>query len=384
VYLLTRQGNVTTNELAAVQKRLQEAFPNDWKNDLAAAWLAASYELLKQDKEANALIAGPQRKLERKDAATFEYGYYTDPLTRDASVLYLLSKYFPDRVKALSPQVMENIAGPLARNEFNTLSSAMTVLALDAYASTNAVGLDKLAISEVHADGSVKAISALQGNLLQSGSWSAAASKLRFVNGSSTPAWRVTSQAGYDRGIPDKAIKNGLEIVRDYTGTNGKPLGKITLGEEIEVHVKIRATGDEGAANVAIVDLLPGGFEPVIEPPSSPSQTDGSNSGEGDQGDQANQGNDNNSDASDAQAAPWRSPIGLASSTWQPDYADIREDRVVIYGTAMPDVKEFVYRIKASNAGKFLVPPAFGESMYDRRIQARSPGGATLTVVRAP
>jgi uncharacterized protein YfaS (alpha-2-macroglobulin family) len=337
VYLLTRQGNVTTNELAAVQKRLQEAFPNDWKNDLAAAWLAASYELLKQDKEANAMIAGPQRKLERKDAPSFEYGYYTDPLTRDASVLYLLSKYFPDRAKALSPQVMENIAGPLARNEFNTLSSAMTVLALDAYASTNAVGLDKLAISEVHADGSVKAISTLQGNLLQSGSWSAAASKLRFVNGSSLPAWRVTSQAGYDRGIPDKAIKNGLEIVRDYTGINGKPLGKITLGEEIEVHVKIRATGDEGAANVAIVDLLPGGFEPVIEPPPAANQTDESNSGQGDQGDQANQGGD--SDAGDARPAPWHSPIGLASSTWQPEYADIREDRVVIYGTATPDVK---------------------------------------------
>jgi uncharacterized protein YfaS (alpha-2-macroglobulin family) len=53
VYLLTRQGNVTTNDLAAVQKRLQEAYPNDWKNDLAAAWLAASYKMLKQDKEAN-------------------------------------------------------------------------------------------------------------------------------------------------------------------------------------------------------------------------------------------------------------------------------------------------------------------------------------------
>ena len=28
VYLLTRQGNVTTNDLAAVQKRLQDAYPN--------------------------------------------------------------------------------------------------------------------------------------------------------------------------------------------------------------------------------------------------------------------------------------------------------------------------------------------------------------------
>jgi len=52
----------------------------------------------------------------------------------------------------------------------------------------------------------------------------------------------------------------------------------------------------------------------------------------------------------------------------------------VIYGTATPDVRQFVYRIKATNAGKFIVPPAYGESMYDRTIQARSPGGTTLTV----
>ncbi|NIE64346.1 MG2 domain-containing protein [Burkholderia sp. Ax-1719] len=384
VYLLTRQGNVTTNDLAAVQKRLQEAFPNDWKNDLAAAWLAASYELLKQDKEANTLIAGPQRELEgKRDISSFDYGYYTDPLTRDASTLYLLSKYFPNRAKALSPQVMENIAGPLARNDFNTLSAAMTVLALDAYANINAGGLDKLAIDEIHADGSVKAISALQANLLQAGNWSAAATRLRFVNGSAMSAWRVTSQSGYDRGVPDKAIKNGIEIVRDYTDSNGKPLDKITLGEEIEVHVKIRATEDDAVDNVSIVDLLPGGFEPVIEPPPAPAQTDDSNSGQNDQGQQGDQSGDV-TDGQDAQPARWRSPIGLSSSTWQPEYADIREDRVVIYGTATKDVKEFVYRIKAGNAGKFLVPPAFAESMYDRRVQARSPGGAMLTVVRKP
>jgi uncharacterized protein YfaS (alpha-2-macroglobulin family) len=383
VYLLTRQGNVTTNDLAAVQKRLQEAFPNDWKNDLAAAWLAASYEMLKQDKEANALIAGPQRKLERKGATRFEYGYYTDPLTDDASVLYLLSKYFPARAKALPPQVMQNIAAPLERNDFNTLSSAMTVLALDAYSSANAIDLDKLAIEEVHVDGSTKAISTPQGNMLQSGTWGAAATKLRFINGSSVPAWRVTSQAGYDRGVPDKAIRNGLEIVRTYTGTDGKPIDKTKLGEEIEVHVKIRATDGGYVSNVAIVDLLPGGFEPVIEPRAAATQADDSNREQSDdQGDQANQGSDR--DTSNAQPAPWHLPISLSRSTWEPEYADIREDRVVVYGTATPDVKEFVYRIKATNAGKFLVPPAFGESMYDRRIQARSPGGAMLTVVRTP
>ena len=76
--------------------------------------------------------------------------------------------------------------------------------------------------------------------------------------------------------------------------------------------------------------------------------------------------------------------LRLGNSTWTPAYTDVREDRVVIYGTASPDVQEFIYRIKASSSGRFVAPPAYGESMYDRRVQARAPGGMTLTVKPAP
>ena len=150
VYLLTREGNVTTNNLAAVQKRLQEAYPQDWKNDLASAWLAASYKLMKQDSAADRLMAGPKRELERaSDNGSYDYDYYYDPLTRDATVLYLLVKYFPDQARVLSPHVMENIARPLEKNEFNTLSASMTMLALDVYANSNAAAVEKLGIDEV-------------------------------------------------------------------------------------------------------------------------------------------------------------------------------------------------------------------------------------------
>ena len=52
----------------------------------------------------------------------------------------------------------------------------------------------------------------------------------------------------------------------------------------------------------------------------------------------------------------------------------MRDDRVVIYGTATRNISEFIYRIRATNAGTFVVPPAYGESMYDRTVQARSLG----------
>ena len=345
VYLLTRQGSITTNQLAAVQKRLQDAYPKAWRNDLAAAWLAASYQLLKQDRQAGQMIDPLQRKLEDNlDKEPYWFTYYDDPLIRDTTVLYLLAKHFPARAKTLSPHVLENIARPLERNEFNTLSAAMTLLALDGYARSSATVLDKLRIEEIRNGAAPKMISSPQNNLLQAGTWSPAATGLRFTDAGDQTAWAVLDQAGYDRDTPATAIKNGLEIVRDYTDVKNNALATITPGQEIDVHVKIRATGDKGVGNVAIVDLLPGGFDPVLQQPGS---------------------------------------LRQPGSSWDPAYTDIREDRVLIYGSATPDVKEFVYRIKASASGKFIVPPTFAESMYDRRIQARAPGGQVLTVVRA-
>lgn len=362
VYLLTRQGTVTTNYIASVQKRMQDAYPKQWRDDLAAAWLAASYKLLKQDSAANDLIAPLQKQLERNnDNGWYGYRYYYDPLTRDATVLYILAKHFPERAKKLAPAVMENIARPLQKNQFNTLSAAMTMLALDVYARTNAAEVQKLAIDEIRNDGSARSIAQLQNTLLQQGSWTGGAKALRFTDNSALPAWTVIDQAGYDRDVPVNPIRNGLEIIREYTDDKGKPLTQIKVGQEIDVHVKIRAIAGKGIGDVAIVDLLPGGFEAVMQQPavadSSSEETTGS------------------------VLAP---TLRLGSSTFTPDYTDVREDRVVLYGMAMPDLQEYIYRIRATAAGRFIVPPAYGESMYDRRIQARSAGGQHLAVIRVP
>ena len=51
---------------------------------------------------------------------------------------------------------------------------------------------------------------------------------------------------------------------------------------------------------------------------------------------------------------------------------------MVVYGRATDQVQEFSYRIKATNAGSFIVPAAYGESMYDRKVRARSTGGRII------
>ncbi len=87
-------------------------------------------------------------------------------------------------------------------------------------------------------------------------------------------------------------------------------------------------------------------------------------------------------DADDSgEAGGERRALGAPTSTLQTQFVDVREDRMVIYGMAEPHVREYVYRLKATNAGSFLVPAAYAESMYDNAVYARSGGNTLLTVV---
>jgi uncharacterized protein YfaS (alpha-2-macroglobulin family) len=222
---------------------------------------------------------------------------------------------------------------------------------------------DKLRLFELAKDGTAKSIATAEGLVLNA-SFSGTAAGVRVANDADLNAWYSVSQGGFDRNAPAQEIRNGLEIVREYTDADGKTIAEVELGQEILVTLKIRSTRADGVGDTAIIDLLPGGFEVVQEIPAAPAP-----------------------DAEDgtAVAAPapttWRSTVGLPNSTWMPDYADVRDDRVVIYGTATPDVREFIYRIKAINVGQFVVPPAYGESMYERSVQAQSLGGR-ITVVK--
>jgi alpha-2-macroglobulin len=60
----------------------------------------------------------------------------------------------------------------------------------------------------------------------------------------------------------------------------------------------------------------------------------------------------------------------------------VREDRVVLFGDVGTDVKQFVYAIKATNVGKYTVPPVQAEAMYDRSVVARSLAGKIEVVPR--
>ncbi|MBI5511652.1 MAG: alpha-2-macroglobulin family protein [Deltaproteobacteria bacterium] len=409
IYVLTRNGKVTTNHLGRLAETVDKRFAKTWKQDLAAAYMAASYKLLKQERQAQKLIGALE--LGAPQAASYEHFY--DGLVYDAQVLYLVAKHFPEELAALPADAVAGIAKRL-RGSYNTLSSAYTILGFDAYAEAvgGATALRQLGakVFEVLPEGKTRALALPDGAFPQL-AFTQAATALRFVNEGELPVFYQVTQSGFDLTIPSQEIKERLEIYREIQDLSGAVLKELPQGEEAYVHVRVRAVGDHGLSHVAVLDLLPGGFEVVLEPQTTthearqssmidddePGGGEGAGEGENGEGDAegGGEGRGEGGDGEEESAAPAEParrapppirsveaagygavlPIGSEQSSWHPEYADVREDRVVIYGHVGTDVAEFIYKIKATNQGTYTLPPAFGESMYDRSVMARSLGG---------
>src|SRR5207249_9502342 len=129
IYLLTRQGVVTTGYATSLERRVQKTYPDAWRQDLTGAFLAATYQLLRQDGHAGSLIGAS--RFDQKRAA--DYRFYDDGLTHDAMLLYLIARHFPERMGGLKAQAIDAIVTPIEHGSYNSLSSDYAIMALDAY-----------------------------------------------------------------------------------------------------------------------------------------------------------------------------------------------------------------------------------------------------------
>jgi uncharacterized protein YfaS (alpha-2-macroglobulin family) len=363
-YLLTRRGVVTTPIVAGLRESLDARYAKVWKDDVTAAYLAATYALQKQERQASGLIDRSIALLGRADTPGFS-GYY-DSTIRDAQVLYLTSRHFPARARALDAKVLQDLVTPVSRGEYNTLSAAFLVLGFDAYA-TNAPtnGLAKFTVDETSGRGKTTPVE-LTGRLLPRGTYGGDAQHLHVANDTGLAGYYAVTNAGFDRTPPTAAMQQGMELTRDYLDARGQPVTSVKTGEEITVRLRMRAIDSDYIPNVALTDLLPGGFELVLKIAGAAATTEAAASAD-----------DHAPSGTPAEAAVF-DRLGSGSG-WHPEFVDLREDRVVLYGTLTKDLAEYRYRLRATNAGTFLTPAGYAESMYDRKLRARTLPG-TLTV----
>jgi uncharacterized protein YfaS (alpha-2-macroglobulin family) len=137
---------------------------------------------------------------------------------------------------------------------------------------------------------------------------------------------------------PSDARRQGLEIVRRWLDATGAPIDPstpIAAGRTVIVEVSYRSTIGADLPNVAIVDVLPSGFE--IELPTLLTSA-----------------------ATDAQLDAV-------------DHVEFRDDRVLVFDTAVERPQRFRYVARAVVPGDWIRPGTVAESMYHDAVRASLP-----------
>lgn len=135
---------------------------------------------------------------------------------------------------------------------------------------------------------------------------------------------------GVSRDSHVEEYERDLQISRRYLNQDGMAAGSVfRSGELVVTEITVKALA-RTLENVAVVDMLPAGFE--IENPRLRSRVD----------------------------LPWMKEQSLT-----PDNMDIRDDRLVFFGR-FPRQREykFYYLLRAVTPGIFTVPPVSAEAMY--------------------
>jgi uncharacterized protein YfaS (alpha-2-macroglobulin family) len=361
VYLLVRQGIKPDAALSNVEQELTERYPQAWPTDLAAAYLASTYRLMQRTEDADRILSRVPWSTAKRE---FGEETYYDSVVHDAQLLYLLARHFLTRLGQTPPVALETMSAAISGNRATSLSAAYTLLALDAVAKAT-TGTVKLGITEIGKDGRERPLT-LPAGAMPKVSIAQTAGRVQFSREGPITAYYVVNESGFDRNLPVAEMNKGVEIIREFLDTNGNPLRRATVGQDFLVRLRLRATDRDRVPQIAVVDLLPGGVEPVTE---LRLPMDTSTAGV----DPA---------LMRRRAVVASLPVGVTQrSDWISSHVDVREDRVVMYGDVTRDAQTFTYRVRATNAGTFQTPPAFAEGMYNRTVTGLSLPG-TLEIVK--
>ncbi|MCL2143990.1 MAG: MG2 domain-containing protein [Endomicrobia bacterium] len=340
-YLIAKNGVVMTNALMNFEDWLNKD-DLKWKSSVTGVYMAAAYKLLKNDAKALSII-------KEYNAETSAYRYYYDydsSFSRNAKYIYIAGLYFPELMKERkASDIIKSLLEDISAKRYNTMTSASGMLALYAYSKTDTV---KDGDIEVRANGQKLTLAKNSLGMLEAPFGHGVKEFEVKLKDSSANIYYVITQQGFDKGEV-KPSANGMRISRadsyilsddmqtalGRTSPPKKDKDKGILGDEMEITIETRSLG-ETITNVAITDILPGGFTIV---PDSINSSGG---------------------------------VTL-------DYYDIREDRLLLYGSVYSSGGQFSYRVKFTSEGTFKVPAVTATPLYDTSINA-SGAESTFTI----
>ncbi|MBO5696665.1 MAG: hypothetical protein J6S06_04080 [Alphaproteobacteria bacterium] len=220
--------------------------------------------------------------------------------------MFLTSKYFD-----IAPQPDKSTLKYLNDGNYDSYTSAMIVLGLNAKLGE----FSAPDITITSDDGTTLETSTTDNMLIAQIPDNVTKLNITCATCDKIPVFYALSQQGYPTTPSYKS--NSIEITRQYLDSNGEEISSAKLGDTITVKIIVR--GANNIPNVAIVDLLPGGFV----------------------------ASDTSSNA---------------------NYSEIRSDRVVFYADLTREYTTLTYSAQVTTSGQFQVPPSHAQSMYNPNI----------------
>jgi len=349
IYLLTRNEEVTTNYALKLQDFMEANVPKElWLRDSTAIWLASVWRLLKKEVSAMQLLDAHRAEVKKPLPRNWRHGshFYQSGLTREATTFTVLCRHFPEIAAQLTYEEMKPLTEMIEQGDFHTLSAAWSIQALKAYADLSKAGGVKAGIAAVRGDRAEvlaePAMGQLQVNVPEG--------IVRFFFADDAPdglgAWYQTIEKGFAEELPAEADGKHIEIRRELVDMDGQALAHGKLGETIIARLTIRNLTKTELPNLAITEMLPGGFE--FAPPG--------------------------------EADSLRPGLATRQGT---DYIDVREDRALIYLGLRPEGSlTLQYAMRPTCAGTYIVPPPYAEDMYEAKVRANGAGGRLVVLPR--
>lgn len=323
IWVLTREGRVTTQLLENLQDGLAEYKVADWETDLTAVFVASSRKqmFMSADLRPDAIVCRPA-------------GWF-DELAQRALLTTLLARHFPEFcTDALKADLFDAVAQAVKGGRYATFSAAQGARALLSIGGGTREALEGAELVCVDGEGEARRSLPAGGALLSVEQPQCRRYALKMPAASPRLFWQIAT-TGYDARSVDGAAAHGIEISRDYLDAQGRPVRQVRQGDVLTVRITVRGQKRQ-IPDCVVSDLLPGGCEMVL--------ARGSAGGE-------------------------RPPRGLK-------FADRRDDRMLLFADVDNEPLVYTYRIRAVNRGTFAIPPAYVEAMYDQGMYGHSAGGS--------
>lgn len=319
-WVLLRDGRIMTQEVERLEQWFREN-TDGWESDLVAVLLADCYDMLRLKRRAEQLM--PSAFI----AATGDsmLGQGAAAALHAAVVL----RHFPEKRQQVNTDALldEAFNTTATTVDMGLISRALVMLA--GQDAPTPEGISLACTSYAQGFSALEPQDSVGASVLTLDAPGCLNYRASVPKGDK--GWNLHVAAeGFER-KPLTPASSGLELQRRYVNSRGENVTSARLGEVLTVELSLRSPAE--FTNVVVVDLLPGGFEPVLE----------------------------KSESTEPQE-------GLIRH-------ERREDRGIFFVNTGPQARTFTYKVRAATRGRFVLPSATAEAMYEPATNARLGGG---------